>query len=100
MRNSKRNRQHKKIPWFKRIDTSKARQSLSKDFTAASKRFLTLFLLSVPVTDVGLANVIASAFGVAQNTFAMSPTTAMLFLAGALVLRVLAFVLECEVEKD
>ncbi len=88
--------------WFTRLDTKDARRGLAGDFSKAFWTLMTVIGLSLPGAYSGVVLEIANALGAEWTAlpFTVSWTTTVSLVVLAVTLRVVQFLLECDIEKN
>lgn len=79
-----------------RLDTKDARRGVADDLKKASYALFALFLVSWPGSFQAFLQALAATFGVTTAALKVSTATLVLLLFGAFSLRVVAFILECD----
>lgn len=86
--------------FFVRLDTKDARKSVASDLKKASFALFGLALVSVPGSFSAALVAIAAVLGVPPASLKVSTATLVFLLFGAVSLRVVAFLLECDMKNQ
>lgn len=86
----------KVMVWFSRLETKDARRSVAADLKKASAAMFGLLLVSVPGTYASVFKALAELVDVKVASMQVSTWTLVALGFGTVVLRVLAFLLECD----
>lgn len=81
-----------------RLDTKDARKGVADDLKRASYALFGIFCISVPGSYAAILQALAATLGVTTAALKVSTATLVLLLFGAFGLRVVAFVLECDLK--
>jgi hypothetical protein len=87
------------VAWFNRLETKDARRSVAADIKKASQALFGLLLVSLPGAYAAVFQALAVLVDVKVEALEVSNWTLVALGAGASVLRVLAFLLECDLKQ-
>jgi hypothetical protein len=83
-----------------RLDTKAARKSVADDLKKASFTLFGLFLVSAPGAHAAVLQAAAALLGVPAQSLKVSTVTLSFLLFGAFGLRLVSFILECDVKDE
>jgi len=89
----------KVVAWFNRLETKDARRSVAADFKRASQALFGLLLVSLPGAYAAVFQALAVLADVKVAALEVSNWTLVTLGSSATVLRVLAFLLECDLKQ-
>ncbi len=82
--------------WFSKLETKEARRSVAGDLKKASAAMFGLLLVSMPGAYASVFKALAAMLEVKATGIGVSTWTLVALAAGSFVLRILAFLLECD----
>jgi hypothetical protein len=89
------------LKWLAKVDTKDARKSVAADLSRAAGILFALFLASVTGAYSAVFLAIAKTMGVELSaSLTLSTNVTVSIVVAAAILRVIAFVLECEIKEE
>lgn len=90
----------KVVRFVARLDTKAARKSVADDLKKASFTLFGLFLVSAPGAYASVLQAAASLLSVPPQSLKVSTATLAFLLFGAFGLRLVSFILECDIKDE